>query len=142
MTTRTKAFAVFLAWTLVALVGVGQWYLLRLSSGVPLHWAGVLVGTFQSCWLWAAFTPAIVLLTRRFRLERGAWARNLLLHFVFSLGFGFLDTLVGAGIDLVVPLGPRRPLLIAFLGQSFIEIFSYFAVVAIAHAVDYYALFH
>jgi len=49
---------------------------------------------------------------------------------------------VGAGIDLVVPLGPQRPLLIAFLGQSFIEIFSYFAVVAIAHAVDYYALFH
>jgi two-component system LytT family sensor kinase len=142
VTTRTKAFAVFLAWTLVGLVGVCQWYLLRLSAGIPLHWGGFLAGTFQSCWLWAAFTPAIVRLARRFRLERGSWARNLLLHFGFSLGFGFLDTLVGAGIDLLVPLGPQRPLLIAFLGQSFIEIFSYFAVVAIAHAVDYYALFH
>jgi len=50
--------------------------------------------------------------------------------------------LVGTGIALIVPLGPQRPLLIAFLGQSFIEIFSYFSVVAIAHAVDYYALFH
>jgi hypothetical protein len=69
VTTRTKAFAVFLAWTLVALLGLSQWYLLRLSSGVPLHWGGVLVGTFQSCWLWAVFTPAIVRFARRFRLE-------------------------------------------------------------------------
>jgi two-component system, LytTR family, sensor kinase len=142
VTTRTKAFAVFLAWTLVALVGLCQWYLLRVSAGVPLQWAGFLAGTLQSCWLWAAFTPAIVALARRFRLERGAWTRNLLFHFGFSLGFGFLDTLVGQGVAHVLPFGPQRPLLIAFLGQSFLEIFSYFAVVAIAHAVDYYALFH
>jgi two-component sensor histidine kinase len=142
VTTRTKAFAVFLAWTLVALVGLCQWYLLRVSAGVPLQWGGFLAGTLQSCWLWAAFTPAIVALARRFRLERGAWTRNLLLHFGLSLGFGFLDTLVGEGVAHLLPFGTPRPLLIAFLGQSFLEIFSYFAVVAIAHAVDYYALFH
>jgi len=44
VTTRTKAFAVFLAWTLVGLVGVCQWYLLRLSGGIPLHWGGFLAG--------------------------------------------------------------------------------------------------
>ncbi len=140
MTRRWWALVIVLAWTAVALVSASRWYLFRLSAGLPHSVGEALARSLPSCWFWAALTPAIVWLARRFRLERGGWRRALALHGLFSLGFALVDAI--ASLTLLAPLSPEPPasLVRAFIGGSFINIFSYFAVVAAAHAVDYHNL--
>ena len=94
---------------------------------------------FVGCWLWAAFTPAIIALARRFPCERKQWGRNLVAHITAAIGFTVLDVLLTELVSRWIPMGPPRPLLGAFFSQSFLDILSYFAVVAIAYAVDYRA---
>ena len=69
VTTGTKAFAVFLAWTLVGLVGVCQWYLLRLSGGIPLRCIPPFAWSRWCAISRLAFTSAsVVLISLRFTI--------------------------------------------------------------------------
>ena len=136
---RKRGLLIFGIWTLVALVAASQIYLLRLSAGRPPEWGSLLIGSFWGCWLWAAFTPAIIALARRFPFERKQWGRNLVAHITAAIGFTVLDVLLTELVSRWIPMGPPRPLLGAFFSQSFLDILSYFAVVAIAYAVDYRA---
>jgi two-component system LytT family sensor kinase len=130
------------AWTVVAVVSASQWYAFRLSSGHPAPWLPALYDNLASCWLWAAFTPAIVWLARRYPLDRGRWPRTVPLHLLFALGFAALDVVVDLALDpWLSPGGPARPFLSTFFGTSFINLFSYAAVVAVACAVDFHSLF-
>jgi two-component system LytT family sensor kinase len=137
------ALVIVASWTLVGIFSAGQWYLFQVSRGVTPDWGGPLLANLVSCWIWAAFTPAIIRLAGRYRLQRGAWPRALVLHLVFALGFSMLD----ASLDLALgrlfpPLSlPTASILTANFGQSFINVSSYFAVVAVAHAIQYHALF-
>jgi two-component system LytT family sensor kinase len=135
--------AVFVAWTVVGLVSTVEFCLFRLSIGAPVNWTEALANSLASVWLWAGFTPAIAWLSRRVRVQRQGWPVALFLHAVFALGFDLLDVVVDALLAQTLPFlgGPERPLLTEFLGQSFINLFSYFAVVAIVHAIDYHGLF-
>jgi hypothetical protein len=139
----TRVTLVLAAWTVVGLFSAGQWYLFQLSRGTSPDWVGPLLPNLASCWIWAAFTPFVVHLASRFRLERATWPRTLALHVLFALGFSLLD----ASLDLLLGrwIAPLRPptssILTEYFGQSFLNVFSYFAVLAVAHAMQYHALF-
>jgi len=127
----------FAAWTLVGAFGLTQGWLGALFGGQP--WPGMrfVAWNLESVWLWAAFTPPMFWLAARYPLERGLRARNLALHAAFALGFAVLDL----GGDVVFgPLlgGYRGTLAQRFFGKLFINVFSYAAVVGIAHAVQYH----
>jgi hypothetical protein len=139
---RTRGLIIVGAWTLVAVVSASQWYAFRLSSGHPAPWLPALYDNLASCWLWAAFTPAIAWLARRFPLDRGRWPRTALLHLLFALGFAALDVMVDLGLaPWLSPGDPARPVLATFFGKSFINLFSYAAVVAVTCAVDFHSWF-
>jgi len=141
MRARARFLTIAGAWTAVAVVSTSQWYFFRISAGRPAPWPPALLDSLVSCWLWAAFTPAIVWLARRYPLERRLWLRNLPRHFAFGLGFAVLDVLVDAAVSPWLSTGPELSLASAFFGKSFINLFSYAAVMAVACAVDYHALF-
>jgi two-component system, LytTR family, sensor kinase len=129
------------AWTLVAIISFSQWYFFRLSSGRPAPWPPALLDNLTSCWLWAGFTPAIAWLARRYPLERDRLLANAPRHLLFAFVFAALDVLADVAIAPWLAPGPRLPLTTAFFGKSFINLFSYAAVVAVVRAVDYHALF-
>jgi sensor histidine kinase YesM len=85
-------------------------------------------------------TPLILYLSRRFRVERGR-LRNLLIHLVASLGFSLIQS--GAYIALISftdPLSePFADVLQEFVvtGLHF-NLLTYWALVALSHAADYY----
>lgn len=138
----TRSAAVVGGWTVVALVSTSQWYFFRLSSDRPAPLGPALLGNLASCWLWAAFTPAIVWLARHRPLDRRGWLRHLPWHLAGALTLAAIDVLADITFDRWFPssLPPLSPLA-AFFGKSFLNFFSYAAVVAITYAVDYHALF-
>jgi two-component system LytT family sensor kinase len=129
---------VFGAWTAVGAFLAAQWWLQRATENGPVR--PLQVGwMLEGMWMWAAFTLLIFPLACRVPLERGRLARNLPLHAVFALGFCVADVLADA---LFAPLlgPPRGSFVERLIGRSFINVFSYAAVVGIAHAVRYYRL--
>jgi len=127
----------FGAWTLVGVFALTQGWLGSLVGDRAGPGAKEVAWTMESMWLWAAFTPAMFWLSARWPLERGHRARNLALHAAFALGFAVLD--VGADVVLGPLLGGFRGTLAQrFFAKLFINVFSYAAVVGIAHAVQYY----
>jgi hypothetical protein len=139
----TRIALVLAAWTLIGVFSAGQWYLFQLSRSETPDWVGPLLPNLTSCWIWAGFTPFVMHLAKRFRIQRATWPRVLALHVLFALAFSFLD----ASLDMllgrwIVPLHPpTSSILTEYFGQSFINVFSYFAVLAVAHAIQYHALF-
>ncbi|HET7232314.1 MAG TPA: sensor histidine kinase [Longimicrobium sp.] len=127
----------FGAWTLVGAFSLTQGWLGSLVGDRPAPTLRHVAWLMESMWIWAAFTPAMFWLSARHPLERGRRARNLGLHALFALGFAVADV----AADVVVgPLlgGYEGTLPQRFFGKLFINVFSYAAVVGIAHAVQYY----
>jgi LytS/YehU family sensor histidine kinase len=127
----------FGAWTAIGVFLMGQGWLGSLFTGRPPITAREAAWIMESMWLWAAFTPAMFWLSARHPLERGLRARNLALHAVFALGFAVAD--VAADVVFGPLLGGYTGTLAQrFFGKLFINVFSYAAVVGIAHAVQYH----
>jgi signal transduction histidine kinase len=127
----------FGAWTLVGVFALTQGWLGSLVGDRAGPGAHEVAWTMESMWLWAAFTPAMFWLSARYPLERGHRARNLALHAAFAVAFAALD--VGADVVFGPLLGGYQGTLAQrFFGKLFINVFSYAAVVGIAHAVQYY----
>jgi hypothetical protein len=136
--TRTRARYLLIAgamiagaWTLVAVVSTGQWYFFRLTSGRPAPWPSALADNLVSCWLWALFTPAIVWLARRHPVERGRLIGSVPRHLLLAGGLAAVDVLADLALAPWLSGGPDLPFLTAFFGKSFINLFSYAAVVAV-----------
>lgn len=130
-------------WTLIGLFSAGQWYLFQLSRGASADWTVALFPNLASCWIWAGFTPLIVRLVRRVPFQRATWARALLVHGMLALAFSLADATIDGALArwFAVLRPPAASLLSLYFGQSFINVFSYFAVIAVAQALWYHALF-
>jgi len=75
-----RAFEVFAVWTLIGLFIAAQRYLrgpsLQPRLALPLHES--LAASLVTAYLWAALTPGIMRVARRFRPRRGAYVANVL----------------------------------------------------------------
>ena len=134
---RTFAIA-FAIWTAVGAFIISQRYLFALSVAARFDFFASAAMNFASIWLWALMTPAIIALAHRFPLHAGSWQRNLVLHFLFSVAFAAadvcLDTWVARSIHSTTA---QLSLVSRFWNKSFINLFSYAAVTAVAHAIQY-----
>jgi two-component system, LytTR family, sensor kinase len=136
-----KAAVVIGIWTLVGLFGTQQWYLALALAGQPAPWLQLLGLSLSSVWIWAAFTPAMLLASRRWRLDRHAWRVSVPAHVALAFGLAFLDVVLDHVLAPWISPFPRQPLLGMFVRQLDVNLFSYVAVVAIDHAAGYYALY-
>ncbi|HKG95182.1 MAG TPA: histidine kinase [Gemmatimonadaceae bacterium] len=130
-------------WTLVALFTTQQQAFTLSYRNVPFEWRHILVLGLSSCWLWAAFTPPMVWLARRYRVERETWVAYVPLHVLFALGFALADVLAGRAMSpwIDTPGTTSPPIPVAFVRGLFLNVTCYLVVVAITEAVDYAALY-
>lgn len=133
--------AVVLGWTAVGLFSTAQGYASAVLRGIDLELHWLLWVPMLSVWLWVLFTPAVWWLGRRFRIERRHLPRAVAVHLVASLALATVD----GGVDLLVLpllLGVELPSFWTyFASELWVNVFSYFTLVAIVHAVEYSRLY-
>jgi hypothetical protein len=130
---------IFAAWTLVGGLVLAS-SAARMATGASFD-AEYVWKNFQSVWLWALFTPSMFWLARVFPLTRVHWLRAFALHVACAAIVHLLD--VGADLTLSTlgvsaSEGTFRE---RFIDDLFINVYSYFAVIACGHALSYQALY-
>lgn len=76
-------------WTLLGLLFSSQFYLAFQRAEEPLPWRWAFSLEMIYAYLWAALTPLVFWLARRFRIERQHLGRNILIHLLMSILIGF-----------------------------------------------------
>jgi len=124
------------AWVCVAVLLAQQTYLVRIATGLPITWLAAFKTTIGGCLLWAVFTPAIIRVSRRFRVDSFASVPTVLVHLLIGTIFCAVDA--AANLAIAGALGqPRVSFVVGFLRLYPFNITCYLAVVAIVHAVDF-----
>ena len=77
------------AWTMLATFLTSQMYLAYSRREIPIRWERIFFVELIYAYIWAALTPLILWLARRFPIERLSWVRSLLVHLGVSLFIGF-----------------------------------------------------
>jgi two-component system LytT family sensor kinase len=138
---RTQLLLVFAAWSLIAAFDIGKRFVESRMYGRVLGLGEVLLN-LESAWVWTAFTPLIFLLAERYPIERAHWARRLVLHFFFSVALAALDSALDRLICPFLSAQSNWSFARRFWGESFINVYSYFAALAAGLALRFYRLYH
>jgi len=129
----------FGAWTIVAAVAYARIPLQALAQGRTLP---PMRGAFEhlvSCWIWALFTPAILWLVRRYPLDQGTWAKNGAVHLAAAAATVLIGAPPSYAITALLDVPGHAPdLTTQIFAESFIDVFSYAALVVLGHALAYY----
>lgn len=129
--------------TLVALLDASQIYLKMLDHGHS--WWRIFLWQQLVWWSWAALTPAIRSMGRRYRVERCGRARFAAVHLGAAAALALVHMLpVTLATVLINPFAPMvereyfgeryLPLLLSWLP---VEVILYWMVLAVGNAVDY-----
>jgi two-component system LytT family sensor kinase len=134
---------IFGGWTFYGLYFASQAILQQAYQGRPITWRYNLAIWLICGYVWAALTPIILYLSRRFPIERRNWPRKIIRHLFFSA----VTSLVLIGVYVFVTNsialhGARKPFGLAFRSLFIIEfhvsLLTYWAIVGIDHAFAYY----
>jgi LytS/YehU family sensor histidine kinase len=139
-TVKRQLLIAFLAWTGVALLSYARLPLQAFAAGRAPPPLGDALDHLVSCWIWALMTPAILALAARFPLGKGKPAANAAVHGAAAVASVIVSApptyllLKALGGHVAPSLG------VAIVAESFIDLFSYAAVVAVGHALAYHRL--
>jgi signal transduction histidine kinase len=135
---RTAA-AVVGVWLVIGLLTTHSSYLAMRRAGLAAQWTSIFTLNAVSVLIWAAFTPAMVWVSRRVPFRRNRIGRALAIHAVACLGFAIADVLLEQLIleSLGVPMPNRPDLITIFLRRLFPNALCYIAVVSISLVLDY-----
>ena len=134
---------IFGVWSLVAVMSTQTSAFAMTRMGRSFDWKPIFFSNFARCMLWAAFTPFLLALGRRFRIERGVWPVNLTLHLVVGIAFTTLDVFSWSlEAPFIRPGAPPStiPFLVQVARQLVLDLGWYFIIVALAHAAHYATL--
>ena len=139
-TATTRGAVYFVAWTLVA-VATTELQAAAQPEGGTAAFGRLIRMSLASCWLWALYTPAILALSRRVRIDRTNWMTTVPIHLGASALATFIDVALMRAIAPYLNAGApttTAPLHVMFLRTLFLYSLCYFVIVALAH-VRYYA---
>ncbi len=139
-TAATRGAVYFVAWSLVA-VATTELQAAAQPEGGTAAFGRLIRMSLASCWLWALYTPAILALSRRVRIDRTSWMRTVPIHLGASALATFIDVALMRAIAPYLNGGApttTTPLHVMFLRTLFLYSLCYFVIVALAH-VRYYA---
>ncbi len=129
----------FCGWTLLGVFFASQLYISYAYSRNPITFAKALLYSMGEWYVWMALTPPILWLARRFPIERRAGRRTLLVgllvHIPAGLFFVFLKLSLDALLPHVIPWLPARRF---FPGQIHPNLVTYWVIVGLSHALDFY----
>jgi two-component system LytT family sensor kinase len=139
---------IFLAWTLVGLIYLGQDVTRRMYIDDPRPWQEIgywAVRVYMS----AALTPLILRLGRRWPFERQGWPPRVALHLAFSIVFALVGILLETTLlwligvaRLTLPLTLRRWYPFLLIAGFHSSIIAYWVVLGVQSGIRYYEKFH
>jgi two-component system, LytTR family, sensor kinase len=105
--------ALFVACTAMGAISYGRWYLLSAPLGMsqPSTFVRELLGWLTCYYPWVLLAPAVFTLEERFPLERNEWLRSLRCLAPASVAFAYLASELSQGLNLLLLLAFREPLL-------------------------------
>ncbi len=140
-----RSVALFGLWTLLGLFFATQSYVgYAYISGRQASWAQAISLALGEWYLWALLSFLIFWLARRFRIERERWLPALLVHVPSAILFALAHLALYAWVASLISWSPTSRLSPSQLFQSFFLIkfhpgvLTYWAMVGIHHALDYY----
>jgi two-component system, LytTR family, sensor kinase len=139
MSQRKKWLLGFAVWTALGLLSASQ-HIAFLTYADRAFSASKLLGRTMLDWYTCAvFTPAILAVARRFRLDGPRWPRHLPVHIVACVAF------IAAKLSLFLPiahaldwLGEPPAFVAYFYGDAFALTLVYATIVGAWYALDYY----
>jgi hypothetical protein len=140
-TTWRRLALIFGVWTLVAVMSTQTTGFALTRTGRAFDWRPILFSNMVSCMVWAAFTPFLLALGRRFRIERRVWPMHLALHLAIAIAITAVEVFSWSlERPLIRPGAPpsTTPFVVEVARQLILGLGWYFIVVALAHA-EYYA---
>lgn len=135
---------IFGGWTLLVLIFATQSYLYLTAKCEPVTWPSVLLWAMSEWYTWAALSPFILWLARRFRIERQNWLRHLGIHVLAALCFAALQpvlqaTIKYAGLGGDLTARPFTTILNQLLLTKYhLNLLIYAAIIGISHAAEFY----
>jgi signal transduction histidine kinase len=138
---RTAALVVA-GWTAFALFFASQSMLADVYAGRPVAAARSLTAWLTCAYVWAALTPLVVGLARRFPLSGAGWPRSVAVHAAAGLGVTFVQLVAYEAIRQltwgstpagVTPLGAFWRLVVVEAHSGFA---IYWSIAGIAHAIE------
>ena len=137
-----KAAILFGLWTAYGILCSWQAHYWYAFSKNPMTWGEAFRYELTYAYIWGAFSPAILWLARRFRIERTVWKRNLAFHVAAILVLVPTIKLLFDAITMP-PTSPFRDFSWENLFRSVETTFDtgtllYVVVVLVEHAILYY----
>jgi len=139
----SKWSLIFACWTFLALLFSGPQMIQAIRLNRVAEGWRVVAGELIFSYLWLAFTPFAIWLSRSFRIEGGQRFKSLAIHFLASLVFLLVHILLFTVISIpfgwysqLTPFSNRYLLLILNFTPS--NVMFYWGIVVIEHAIDYY----
>jgi two-component system LytT family sensor kinase len=141
-----RAFFVIGVWTLFGVFLASQSTLAFNRREKPFSWERILLVEMAFAYIWAALTPPVLWLARRFPIERGRLPRSLTVHVLASVVIGFATRAFRdlAFIYFVVGYDRRLPWTALFFnGYLFFDYGTllYWLMFLISYASNYYRRF-
>ncbi len=138
--------SIFGCFTLVGLMFAGQWYVGYRANGYPVTWLQVLTWALTEWELWALLTPFILLLARRFYIDRQNRRHTIPIHLALGLGFSFIHIVLHAAAEQQTTWAWSPNEHMNFTASIYylatkkfhLNLLTYFIIVGVSHAVEYY----
>lgn len=125
-------------WTFLALLFTPQTYIASLRSPTPPTWGQALIASLTLFYVWAALTPLVLWLGRRFPFERRV-VRNVVIHLLLCGPVALLHIWLFQNVNALLRANqPQPPLWARLVGLGATNIMVYWAIVAVSHAINYF----
>jgi two-component system LytT family sensor kinase len=128
----------FGSYTLLALISVAQSSFFMMHHGEPVVWPDLITDRFLDEFTCVLFVPPLFWLVRRFPIDRQQWRRNVSILLAASISFVVLKYALFFPIDRLFWHGETESFLAAFATHSFAVLLDYWAVICVAHALEFY----
>jgi two-component system LytT family sensor kinase len=142
-TRRLLDWALILAaWTLIVLTFSVQAYVFAVARGRPDNFWHEFLTASSDWYIWAALTPLVLFLCRRFRITSKTWRSAVPLHLVAGVVLSFLQLATQVRLNFIVNAGYTMPYwrVIYFFAtfKGHINLLTYWVIVALNHGIYYY----
>ena len=147
---RTRWILILCAWTIVGLLFAVRRIVLVKLMGTPVSW--VIVGVLELVYwyVWAAYTPLVIGLAKRFPLTGPRFVRHIAIHIITSLMMAplasateyFLSGGLVRSVFRITDPGVLRlflsPFALSVLSMSFTGVLAYWLVVGLYQSIHFY----
>ena len=133
---------ILVAWTLIVLTFSTQAYVFAVARARPDSYWHEFILAASEWYIWAALTPLVLFLCRRFRITSQNWIPAVLLHLAAGVVISFIQLAIQVRLNFIVnpgyKMGYWRVLYFFATFKLHMNLLTYWAIVALNHGVYYY----